>query len=421
MKRKFDTLRETLDEFAQQDEFPLLVLGCHSESLAYVLNFFQALEQTLPSHLVAAFHQPFHSPAQWIDAILEALRLQLEVITSERAAKGEPPPPALPMDLEDGRCPAPERLASLLRYLASLLPNQADYRVVIGLMPLECRDLEAFSALMATLIPTSVELPAGVSALRIVVWDEYERAGLRTALTEQRCAFALAYADDFSTPALTDALGTDAADRDLPLAERMASLQQLAALDYAYERYPDALDKYALLHAFHHERSQPELEAVALLGAGDTLFAAGDPVGARERLQQGIVTAMACKSLPALSNLLTSVTDVSMALGLFADAESYADSGTKVAAAALNPFVYADMFERRGDAELAQGRSGDAVASYTRCRELCRTYGHYPRWYTALEKQAQIYAQANMEPERRELERELAQAQALEQGGGAPT
>ena len=58
----------------------------------------------------------------------------------------------------------------------------------------------------------------------------------------------------------------------------MVSLQQLAALDYAYGRHQDALAKYALLHEYHHQAEQPDMQALALLGAGDTLFAAGDPV-----------------------------------------------------------------------------------------------------------------------------------------------
>lgn len=414
MKRTFDTLRETLDEFAQQDEFSLLALGCHGECVAYPLNFLKALDQTLPAHLVVGFQHAFHEPRQWLDAMLEGVRTQLAAAPAER------PPPPMPLELEDGRAPPAQRLHALVRYLVALLPNQDDHRIVIAFLPVDCRDVEGFTALMSTLIPQGPELLAGISAARVIAWDDYEQAGLRARLLEQRCAYALAYADDFRTPALTSGLSRDAANTQLPLAERMASFMQLAALDYSYSRYDDALDKYAVLHQFHHERGQHGLAAVALLGAGDTLFAAGDPVNAKLRLQQGIATAMACKSLPALSNLLSSVTDVSMALGHYADAESYADSGTKVAAAILNPFVYADMFEKRGDAELAQGRPEHAVASYTRCRELCRTYGHYQRWYSALDKQAAIYAQANMERERRELGQEYAEAQALERGAQAP-
>jgi hypothetical protein len=55
---------------------------------------------------------------------------------------------------------------------------------------------------------------------------------------------------DFSTPALTDGLSQGAADVSLPVTERMACLYQLAALDYTYKRYPDALQKFGVLHDF---------------------------------------------------------------------------------------------------------------------------------------------------------------------------
>ena len=127
MKRKFDRLRETLDEFLQQDDYPMLVVGSRSDELAYILNFLRALEQTLPSHRVIVFHQTFDSPTQWLDAVVAGLRPQLEALASGRAEQGEPRPPPLPFDVEDRRCGAPQRLEALLRYLLELLPNPQDY------------------------------------------------------------------------------------------------------------------------------------------------------------------------------------------------------------------------------------------------------------------------------------------------------
>jgi hypothetical protein len=53
MKGKFDRLRESLDEFLQQDDYPILVVVSRSEELACILNFLQALEADLaqpPGH-----------------------------------------------------------------------------------------------------------------------------------------------------------------------------------------------------------------------------------------------------------------------------------------------------------------------------------------------------------------------------------
>ncbi len=129
MKRKFEVLRATLEEFAQQDEFPILPVGCRGDELAYVLQFLQALEQSLPSHLVAAFSQPFTAPGPWLDAVVQTVVVQLEYAAPARAERGEPPAPALPEVVTDSRAQPQQRLAALLHYLTQLLPNPTDYRI----------------------------------------------------------------------------------------------------------------------------------------------------------------------------------------------------------------------------------------------------------------------------------------------------
>ncbi len=415
MKRKFEILRETLTEFAQQDEFPMLVVGCRSEELAYVSKFLQDLEQSLPSHLISVFGQDFIEPHAWLDAIVTAIHAQIDFAGPARAERGEPPFPPLPLELCDQRCAPPQRLLALLQYLPQLLPNEDDYRIVVGLLPLRCADSNAFAELMAHVVPYP-EVPAHMKALRLVVWDDYDIGRLREGIATWPANHVLTYTEDFSTPALTDALGKDAADRSLPLDERMGAVTQLAALDFAYGRYPDALDKYAALHEYYFQTKQPELQALTLLGAGDTLHAAGDPVMAKTRLQQGIALAMQHKSLPALVCLLSSVAKVSMALGHHEDAESYADSGTKVAAAAVNPFAYCDFFAQRGDAQVARGTLPEAIESYDKAREQCRANEYFETWKSVLDKQIAIYANARMNAEVRALEDERRVVEQLELG-----
>ncbi|MFV8750294.1 hypothetical protein ACNOYE_07065 [Nannocystaceae bacterium ST9] len=411
MKRKFDQLRAALDEFAQQDEFPMLVIGARPDDLAYVLKFLQSLEQTLPSHLIAAFHQPFTSPGAWIDALVESVRLQLDA--------AERPVPALPLELSDPRRPPASRLAELLQFLPRLLPDPDEYRIVVGLLPLECRDLEAYAALIAGVVPHP-EVPAWMAPLRLIAWDDLARPLLRPALRSWPAEHVLLHEVDFSTPALTDSLSLDAADRSLPVPERMLCLLQLAAIDFSYKRHADALDKYAALHDYYERERQPGLQALCLQGAGDTLHAAGDSVMAKQRLQQAVALALASASLPVLLTSLSSITDVCMALGQHAEAESYADSGSKVAAGVLNPFAYCELHEKRGDAQLAQARHADAQASYARARELCRTYQHLHCWKSVAGKLAALYGQAGMRGEQQEFERERAMVVQLEARRGAP-
>ncbi len=416
MKQKFETLRATLDEFVVQDEFPMLIVGCRAEDNAYVLTFLQGLESTLPSHAIAGFPQPFRTPEQWVDEVIDAVRVQLEFAAPTRAARGDPAQPSLSIDLLDPRRPPVERLRDLLEFLPRLLPDQDHYRLVVALLPTKCVDIEAFATLVASIVPllTLLTSSSKLRALRVIVWDDFETAGLRTGIRSWSADHVLAYAADFSTPALTDALSQDAANPTLALDERMGAFMQLAALDYSHSRHAAALDKYAVLHEHYFQTQQPALQGLALLGAGETLDAAGDPHQAKLRLQQGIALGMANASLPLLVNLLATVARVCMKLGQFDEAESYCDSGTKVAAAAINPFAYCDFHARRGDAQLAQGKLAEAIASYNRARELCRANEHLTTWREVLDQQIRIYAEASMRNEVQLLERERDEVTQLE-------
>ncbi len=418
MKRPFDQLRSTLDEFVQQDEYPALVVGCRPDELAYVLKLLQSLEQTHPTHLIAAFHQPFPDAGSYVDGVVRSAAVQLEAAAPLRAERGEPPTPPLPLALMDPRRAPAQRLLDLLDFLRRLLPNEDEYRLVVGLLPLQCDDLAGYAELVRAILPIP-DVPSWMSAVRIVAYDDRDHRPLAPILRAEQAERVLTLDVDFSPDAMADALARDAGDRSLPVPERMAALLQIAAIDYSYKRHQEALRKYGALHEHYAGANQPDMQALCLLGAGDTLHAAGDSASAKQRLQQGIAVAMEHRCLPVLLNLLISITGVCMALGHYADAESYADSGTKVAAAVLNPFSYCDLHEARGDAQLGQRKFPDGVASYQRCRELCRTYEHFHRWRSVLGKLARVYADAGMAKEQREVEDELAVVRELERRGAA--
>jgi tetratricopeptide (TPR) repeat protein len=417
MKRKFEELRENLDEFVEQAEYPMLVVGCVSEELAYVCKFLQALEEKHPEHYFVIFPHPFVNADGYVHGIVENLMIQIEAANIKRAERGEPPFPPLPPDLADRRRMPENRLRSVLEYLRGLLPNEKDHYVVVGLLPLECKNQLEYVRLVQSVMP-SPDVEPWMVPLRIVVYDDRSQKVIVRAMSQAKIENVLTFEVDFSTPALTDALSRDAADTSLPEAERMACVMQLAALDYSYKRYPEALKKYGILNNYYADKGIPSMQALCLLGAGDTLQAGGQPAAAKEMMQRGIALAMEHKVLAVLLNALISIFDVCMSLGHHEDAESYADSGTKVAAGVLNPFAYADLFEKKGDAQLAQGKTGEGFASYLKCKELCKTYEYFYRWKSVLGKEAHLYEQARMGKEQRETEQQLALVEELERRGG---
>ena len=417
MRRKAEELRETLEEFVSQVEYPMLVVGCLEEELTYLLKFIDGVEQSHPEAYVTIFSGSFTSPAAYVDSAVEFLKLQLAGAEPVRIERGEPPFPPLPPEIEDPRLPPPQRLQRILVYLGSLLPNDTEYFVVVGLLPLTCTDFPAYSQLVGTVMPVPEPAP-WMATLRIITYDNRAQPILKPVMERAKIDQVLYYEIDFSTPAMTNALSVDAADRSLPLADRMACLHQLAAIDFSYRRYPDAIEKYAVLNDYYASINQPGMQATCVNGAADALRSGGQLEAAKSLLQRGIALGMEAKSLPALVNLLISITDLCSQMGQHAEAESYADSGAQAAAGAMSPTVYADMYEKKGDAQVAQGKVGEGFASYKRCEELCKLYEYFYRWKSVLARQANLYREAQMYNELRATEHELALVEELERRGG---
>ncbi len=418
MRRKFEELRENLEEFVQQDEYPMLVVGCVAEELAYVLQFFKGLNETHPEHFLVFFPQPFHDPHGYLDGVVESVRLQVEAAGPLRAERGDPPFPPLPEALGDRRASPERRLFDVLEYLRSLLPEEGEHRIVVGLVPLECTDRAGYIRLLGSIMPRT-EVPPWMERLRIVAYDDRRDRLLVDAMRKNGVEWVLTFEVDFSTPALTSSLTRDAADTTLPTMERMMALLQLAALDYSYKRYEDAIEKYGVLYTYFEAQQLASMQAICLLGVGDVMQALGRLEAAKETYQRGIALAMEHKALGPLLNLLLSITDCALALRHYADAASYAESGTKVAAAALNPYAYCDLHEKWGQALVADAKLAEGIAILEKARELCRKYEYFHRWGSVLEREIALYRDARMTKELRAAEEELRGVRELERRGPA--
>src|SRR5437868_6052179 len=102
MKRKFEALRENLDEFVSQNDYPVLVVGCLSDELAYVTKFLQSLDEKHPADFFVVFPQPFASAEGYMDAVVAALKVQLQAAAEARQQRAEAPFPPLPDPVADG-------------------------------------------------------------------------------------------------------------------------------------------------------------------------------------------------------------------------------------------------------------------------------------------------------------------------------
>jgi tetratricopeptide (TPR) repeat protein len=413
VKKKFDDLSENLDEFAEQSDYSVLLIGCTPADAPYVAQFLDGVDQSHPHDLVVTFVEPFVNAERYVDAVVRRVAEQRVDADEVRSGRGESPFAPLPAELEGPELVPAERLARVLEFLASLLPNPREHAFVVAFLPFERLDDDGFSELLeqAVLARESAEWMA---SLRVIVADDRHERRLARRSRERERRRVLYCEVDFSTAALTDALSNEAADPSVPRAQRMANLLQLAALDFSYRRFDAALEKYAVLYEYYRDPPLPVMQVLCLQGRGDCLRASGQPEAGKRALQSGIALALEQGALVPLVGALLSIVDVCAALGEHEDAESYADSGLQVSQACMNAPVYVTLVEKKADAQLAQARAADAVETYRRCLRLAEMYEQFLVWTSVLQKLRALYAGARMRAELEAVERELVRVARLE-------
>ncbi|MGK4009197.1 hypothetical protein WMF31_41745 [Sorangium sp. So ce1036] len=413
MWRKLDELKATLGEFVDQREHLLLVVSCADPEMAYVLKILEGMDDTAPSDLFLVFGEAFTEAAQYASAIMKALRVQMEIARAPREARGEAPLSPLPAVCDDPAAPPGARLRAAIDHVSSLVPAEGGHRVVWGLLPVQIVDREGYARLVGELVPTRGPEP-WMRGVRVIARDDRGAPFLVPPLRRGKAPGVLLYELDMSPAALNDALVQEAGDRSSPVADRMQALLQLAGLDYAYRRYPEALEKYGALYKYYAAHGATVMQAVILQGAGDVLRQMGDLKAARVKYHQGLALVMQLQALPVLLNLTAAIGDVSLELKDHRDAEGFFGLAAQIAEKLMNPFARADALEKQGIARYRAGDALGAVPAWRGAAALAKTFAYHERHRSALECLIAAYKALYMDDERRACEAELkAAAQAV--------
>lgn len=292
-----------------------------------------------------------------------------------------------------------------------MLPNCKEFSVVVGLLPMECEDAAGYARLVEKALVHS-RRPEWLEPLRVVILDSREAPALRPLIQQRRIETVLTWELDLSPPALVDSLARECGDPGIPLAQRMASLVQLAGVDLAYRRYSDAREKYAAAFEFYSTPPQPAMQALCMQGAGDAFVAEGRLPEAKEMYERGLWVCMDANVLPAALLMLQALIRLCFAMQHWPDAEAYAHSGSRLANGTLNPSLYAHLLECRGDAQIGQGKRKEAVQSYEHARAVAAHHLLIETWESSLDKLIRLYEQAGDRVELAERERERSEMHA---------
>jgi len=416
MRQKFEELRANLDEFVQQTDYSLLLISCRPEDCGYIASFLDGQDAARPESFFVVWPGEFVDASSYVSALVEFLEQRLEVAKPARQERGEPPFPAPPPELKDVRSDPAQRFRQWLSFLVTLLDDPNNQSFVVGLLPSRCQDPAGYARLLESVLPVPSR-PAWLEPLRIVAFDSKDAPQLVPRLNQQNVESVLTWEVDFSTPALTDALAREASNPSLPLEQRMLSMMQLAGIDFAHQRHPDARQKFAVVYDYFADPPQPAMQAICMHGAGESFVTTGDPEQGVTFFERALALCMQGNAYGPMLIVLQSLIRVCFSLQRYPEAESYAKSGSSLAAALLNPTLYAHLEELRGDAQRAQRKPEAALETYEHARQLAQKYELFFVWTSVLDKLAQLHSDAGRDGAAYELRRERQRVEAREREG----
>ncbi len=403
MQRQADALVGTLREFIKQPDYPTLVLGCDDAAVALPNRTLLSFSQEDEDHYFLLFPNPCPSPGEYMDAIAQALSTQLETLNGELVRRGVEPLPNFPLEVQDSRCPAARRLQAAIQHCGVHLPGPDE--IVWGLLPTEIQDPHGFKALVAELLAPQA-VPAWMDRHRFVVRDTLPGALIIPELFQAKNDRVLVMELDFSNATAEREMHATALDKSLSHDERVFAFFQLACLDFAYKRYPDALEKYGHCFNYYNAKGNKPLATLCLKGAGDTTLQSGNPVQALKFYQQSIALSMQEHNMMTLQQGLQSAGQVSMDLGKVEDAEGYFKLSSQMAGKLCNPHSKIDAMECQGQCEWQLGKFQAAQETWTNGKNLARQFSYQERAYSIIDRLIAMYRVSGMSRQANDCEQE---------------
>jgi hypothetical protein len=271
MRKLFDRLMATLDQFLRQRDDLLLVVPCADNDVPLLLKALRDLDRQSGGDLFFLFSEDFLAPGPFLDRI--AHRLQVEVKLINEAVKEASRLPPLPAELLDPRNPAGVRLEGGLRYGRSLIDPRKGEHFLWGLGPGKIADPSRYLELLAGL-PPRPEIQPWMRGARIVARVP---ADFQLALSPLARARRVRV-KPFSIPpnAQEEEMLALAADPKAPQADRMQAEVQLAYLDCAHGRLEKANERFLKALAFFQWAEIAVMEGLIISGLGDIARRRGD-------------------------------------------------------------------------------------------------------------------------------------------------
>jgi tetratricopeptide (TPR) repeat protein len=371
VQKLFEALTARLRAHVVQRDDVALVVRCTDAEASVVLKALEEIDDASTAELFWIVGDEFHDAVSYVSGVVNAFAVKHGAVRMAMEQRGMQPWPLLPDALLDERRPPVDRLRELLVFSRALLPAPDGFLGVWCLIPLSIGDPDGHAALMAELVRHEFPLP-WCHHLRLYVRADAVDPMLPALLAPQpRIAW---YEPDFSQPTIQRAIDEESADAALPLERRLQNVLMSASIDQAHQRYPDALQKYALLLKYYAGVRNPTMTALVLNAVGETQARLGNEEVAGLCFEQAFHPASqaAGPPLPVMLNIVLNLANLRMAQGRWAESESYYDAAQRLATAQRDPTTKLHAVENLGQCQYMQGRVPEA-----RRRLLERLASHY--------------------------------------------
>ncbi|MBI3897464.1 MAG: tetratricopeptide repeat protein [Gammaproteobacteria bacterium] len=403
MRREYVAMESAMREFIEQPDYPTLVINCSDADLAMPLAAVKSWDSQWPNHFFLLFPFECVDATSYLQKCMDALTAQIDKVNAQRTADGVDRWPPLPLLCNDARQPLPKRVRIAVEYVHRVASEYGD--IVWIFCPVTISDVTGYKTLIAGLLALD-GVDDWMEGHRFLVRDNRTQPFLLPELAREKTQNTLTIDVDFSGPKAADSLVKTINNPDIPVAERILALTQVAALDLAYKRYDQAFEKYALLHAYHVQQKDAVGQALALAGAGDVAMQRNQLEEARKRYQQSLAVAVPEKNLAVLLNLLSGAGECCLRLKEFAEAEGYFDFANRCAGKLVNLSAKIQSMEKLGLAQLGCRKTTEAIQTWRDAKDLCQRYDCIEQQESLLGHLIGVYRTLDMPDEVRKLERE---------------
>ena len=409
MRKRIDELKQTLHGFIDQSDDLVLVISARDSDMPLCHKVIEGVDLEQPADIVLRFGHEARGAVPYVDGVMASVDAQIEGVNAVRGNEGLTPWPKLPPACHDVRQSVDQRVKAAMQHVRGLFPRDEDHRVLWCFLPSAITDTAGYATLIGRLLPRDGIQP-WMHSQRIVARDDRDKPFLVPHLHEQKIEGTLVFHADFSTEAMLDGMADEVKDPETPEPERMQKLLVLAAVDFGYKRYGQAVEKYGICYEWFEKNAQPVQQGVCLGGVGDVLFATGRVAEAKQRYQQGLAHAapQGVGGLPVVMLLAAKAGDACMARKEYREAADYFDMASQVAGKLLSLEFKCDQMEKLGLARAANRDTGGAVTIWEQAIGICKEGEYFIRWRSILANMAAFYGDLGIDQKQREAQREHA-------------